>query len=224
MKPLYALVADVRALELMETDTELGLDELEAITNTLEGIRCDIQVKAAGVGAFVLNLEAYAEAAKDASKALSARAKRIQSRADHMREYLRLHMSVAGMKKIEADQFTLTRKANPPSVVIDPDTEVPDEYLQAPDPVIDSIVRAVAALDRSATEDREGFLVITPEELAWIIERHLPPRMPDKKKIADALKAAALVAFEAIKGGQEAPPPILPGCRLEQGERLEIKP
>lgn len=233
MKPLYALVADCRQLEQLETDGELDAATLEAITNTLEGIRCDIQVKATGVGAYILNLEAYAEAAAEAAKALATRSKRISRRADHMREYLRINMAAGAIKKIESEAFTLTRKANPPAVIVEPDAQVPESYLQERDPLIAQVVRGAVELARDveaiietvpAQEIAQDYLLITRDELADVIERYLPPRAPDKKRIAEALKAHAASAAEAIKRGEQPPAPILPGCRLEQGERLEIKP
>ena len=239
MKSLYALVEDCRALELMEADTDLDAETLEAITNTLEGIKCDIQVKAAGVGAYVLNAEAWAVALKEASVKLDARSKRVQRRADHMREYLRVQLAVAGIKKIEAEQFTIARKANPPAVIVEADTELPDEYLKEPDPLIRTIIRAVAEIPRDAAAlieatppvlIAEEYLLVTPAELEEIIARHLPARAADKKKIGEVLKAAVKTHEAAVKAaaGNGEPTPLfvnpIPGCRLEQGERLDIRP
>jgi Siphovirus Gp157 len=239
MKSLYALVADCRALELMEADADLDAETLEAVTNTLEGIKCDIQVKATGVGAYVLNAEAWAIALKEASTKLAARSQRVQRRADHMREYLRVQLAAANIKKVEAEQFTIARKANSPSVVIEPDTELPEQYLREPDPLIASVVNAVKSQqpDVAAIIDStppaliaEEYLLVTPEGLAGIVERLLPARAADKKAIATLLKEALKnheVAKASAVSNKEPEPAFvnpLPGCRLEQGERLEIKP
>ena len=239
MKSLYHLVQDYRQLEEIDTDGELDEHALQAIHDTLEGLQGEIEIKATNVGAFVLNLEAYAEAAAEASKALSARAKRIQRRADVMREYLRTHIAGAGIKKIEGPEFTLARKMNPPAVIIEPGAQLPEEFLQPPDPLIQTIIRGVAEIPRDVASliestppvlIAEEYLLVTPAELAQIIERQLPARAPDKKKVGEALKAAVKAHEAAVKAatGKDEPAPVfvnpLPGCRLEQGERLEIRP
>lgn len=218
---LFTLVEQYRALEQLDIE---ALDE-QALKDTLEGLTGEITIKATNVGAFVLNVEAYAQAAADAAKKLAERAKRMQRRADVMREYLRESMKALNLKKIEGEQFTLTRKANPPAVIIQPDTELAEQYLQPPDPLVSLIVKGVMELPRdieatlsefgahfSSEAEAEQFalqyLLVTPTEMADVIARHLPPRAANKKAIGDALKAKV----------------DIPGCSLDQGERLEIKP
>lgn len=230
MKPLFALVEQYRALEQLDVDGEL---EEEAIRNTLEGLQGEIQVKATNVGAFVLNIEAYAQAAAEAGKELAARAKRYQRRADVMREYLREQLKAAEIKKVEGPQFTLTRKLNPAAVIIEPEAKVGEPYLQAPDPMIDQVVQGVREIARDVVTlldetppqlIAEDYLVVKPQELAALIAKQLPPRAPDKKKIAEAIKVHLALCAQFVGAGKETPPFPLPGCRLEQAERLEIKP
>lgn len=198
MKPLFQLVEQFRSLEQL---SEEDFDE-QTLRDTLEGLQGEIEIKATNVCAHVLNLDAYAVAAKEASKALAARAARIQRRADTIREYVRLQLAASGIKKIDGPEFTIARKLNPPAVVIAPGTEVPEKYLQPQDPMVDLIVKGAM----EASHDEE-YVTLKPSDLADIIARHLPPRQPDKKAIAAALKAK-----------QE-----IPGCSLDQGERLEIR-
>jgi hypothetical protein len=49
-----------------------------------------------------------------------------------------------------------------------------------------------------------------------------PPAYPDKKKIADSLKAYREL-LQALGEGQVAPPSPVPGAWLKQGERLEVR-
>ncbi len=132
---LYELADQYRDLErMLGSDEPLDENALEAITTTLDCIRDDIQVKATNVGAYMLNLDAYAEAAKEASKKLAERAKRIERRADALREYVKMHMEATGILKIDGPQFTLSIKKNPPKVEIAPDAEIPDEFMSPPPP------------------------------------------------------------------------------------------
>ncbi len=168
MSALYQITQQYRELERLDPSEDLPA---EVIRDTLEALGGELEAKATNVARFVLNVEAMAEAVENASKAMKERAARIRRRADAVREYLRMNMQGAGIKKIEAVEFTLTLKKNPPAVVIDDAGQIPSAFMVMPPPP-------------------------PPPE----------PR-PDKKAIADALKAGTGV----------------PGAHIEQAERLEIK-
>lgn len=236
---LYALVGQYQQLQNLDTDGELDATALQAINDTLEGLEGEIEIKATNVGAYMLNIEAYAEAAMDASKQLKLRADRILRRADVMREYLRTQMVAAGMTKIESPQFTITRKKNPAAVIVEPDAKLADEFLTPPDPMIRRIVDATAFVqtDIAKVIDEtppaliaEEYILIKPDDLADVIARCLPGRTADKRAIGDVLKAAHKAHEAAVKlarkGEAEVPVFInpVPGAHLEQGERLEVKP
>lgn len=201
---------------------------LEAIQDTLEALTGEIQIKGTNIAAFTLNTEAWADAAEDAGKKLIERAKRIRKRAEAMREYLRFNMATVGIKKIEGPEFTIARRSNPPKVIVAPDTEIPEAYLQPPHPIVEGILRA--ARDASAEQPGlDGYLILKATQLEEIITERLPKREPDKKKIADAIKAAMAaheaIATAAIARGEAVPIYVapVPGCHTESGERLEIR-
>lgn len=228
---LWAMTEQYRALQHLSSDDELDETALEAIKNTLEGMEGALQEKAVNVAGFMLNLEAWSAAAADAGKKLKVRADRIQRRADVLREYIRTQMKAADMTKVESVELTLTRKANPPAVLIKPDAEIPETFLQPEDPMIDRIIRDVQALGPTIDEGEPYMhtMMVTPAELRDILTCILPPRAPDKKKIGDVLKAATKAHEALVKVAQatEQPAPTfvnpVPGCELVQGERLEIK-
>ena len=146
---------------------ELDFDE-QTIADTLEGLAGDLEAKAINVGMFIRNLEASADAIKEAEKQMADRRKSLEKKADAIKTYLKNNMQACGITKIESPYFALTLKKNPPAVVIDDAGQVPSN------------------------------LYVYPEA---------PEPYPDKKAIADLLKA-----------GEE-----VTGCHLEQAERLEIK-
>lgn len=215
---------------------------LEAIADTLDGLQGEIELKATNVCAFTLNLEAFAAAARDAGKKLIDRAARIEKRAEAMREYVRSRLAAVGIKKVEGPEFTITRKANPPKVLIADGAKVPPEYLAPPDPLVARIAAAVTTRTPSDTADlvlrlnsdeaqefATKYVVITFGELLAAIDSCMPERSPDKKKIAETLKPIYKAHEEALAAAARAsqPTPVrpdpLPGCALEQGERLEIR-
>lgn len=162
---LYQL-ADLYIADLQRL-ADLDLDE-QTITDTLEGLSGDLEIKATNVAAFAKNLEASAEAIKRAEEQMAARRKAIEKRADRIRAYLKENMERTGILKIEAPQFCVAIRKNPPSVHVEAPELVPAEFYKVPPP---------------------------------------PPPSLDKKAVAEALKAGKDV----------------PGCRLEQGTRIEIK-
>lgn len=131
MSALYEIVTQYRALEALDASDDLPQ---EVINDTLEGLTGELTVKATNIAKFVLNLEAMAEAVTNASKAMKLRADRIQRKADSIRDYLRVNMQGAGITKIEATEFVLSLKKNPPSVIIDDESQIPDAFKVTPEP------------------------------------------------------------------------------------------
>jgi hypothetical protein len=128
---LYELVGQYRALEALESSEDIPP---EVIRDTLEGLEGQLQEKATNVGLFIRNLESTAEAIEDAAKKMSARAAIIRSRSQSMQDYLLFNMQASGITKIESPFFTLCVKKNPPTVVIDNEAEIPEDYKVAPPP------------------------------------------------------------------------------------------
>ena len=162
---LYQL-ADLYLADLEQLGN-LDLDE-QTVTDTLEGLSGELEVKATNVAMFARNLEASAEAIKAAEAQMAARRKAIENRAGRIRQYLKENMERTGILKIEGPHFALAIKKNPAAVIVDPAQVIPAEFYNQPPP------------------------------LAPVL---------DKKRVAEALKAGKDV----------------PGCRLEQGTRLDIK-
>lgn len=130
---LYKLADQHRQLEAIGTDEELDENALQAIRDTLEGLEGEIEIKAQSVAAYTLNLEAYAKAAKEASKQLAERARRIERRADALREYMRGQLEALKLTKIDGPEFTVAVRKNPPSVQVAADADLGDEWMVFPD-------------------------------------------------------------------------------------------
>lgn len=131
---LYKLADQHKRLETLGTDEELDETALQAIHDTLEGLEGDLQTKAQSCAAVALNLEAWAKAAKDASKQLAARATRIERRADALRNYMLSALEAAGITKIDGPEFTVAIRKNPRAVQIATDADLGDEWLVFPEP------------------------------------------------------------------------------------------
>lgn len=136
MKPLYALIVQHKHLEQIDPE---DVDE-EVLLKVLQELEGEIAVKAKSVAAYVRNVECFAEAVEDAAKKMQARANKLNARAAKVREYLLQQMLQLGTDEISSPEFTIKIKKNPPSVVIDDETKIPQKYKHTPpppDPVID---------------------------------------------------------------------------------------
>jgi hypothetical protein len=165
MAHLYEIVRHRAEFERL---AESGEVDPQTVLDTLESLDGDLNSKAVAVAMFSRNLEATADAVREAGKAMLARADRIEKRAESIRNYLLFNMEFAQVTKIECPFFVISIKRNPPAVVIDDEKAIPDRYKVTPEP---------------------------------------PAPRPDKAAIREALKC-----------GDE-----VPGARLVQSDRLEIK-
>jgi hypothetical protein len=165
MTHLYEIVRHRAEFERLAEQGEL---DPQMIADTLESLDGQLEEKAVTIAQFTRNLDATAEAVREAGKAMLERAARIEKRAESIRNYLLFQLEFAGVSKIECPWFVVRVKRNPPAVVIDDEHSLPPMYLTQPEP---------------------------------------PAPRPDKVKIRDDLKAGLEV----------------PGARLVQSDRLEIK-
>lgn len=130
MKPLYQLVTQHRALEVLDAEE---VDE-QTLADTLEALEGEIEIKARSCAAHIQNLDAFAEMVKDASKKLAERAARIERKSDWLRSYLLHQMRGAGLTKIKAPEFTVSIRKNPAAVLIAEHASIPAEYMVQPEP------------------------------------------------------------------------------------------
>lgn len=159
-------IADLYLQDLHKL-ADLELDE-QTLSDTLESLGGELEVKATNVAAFAMNLEASAKAIKEAETKMALRRKAIEKRSERLKAYLKENLERCGIHRIEGPHFLIAIKKNPPAVAVEAPELVPPKFMRIPPP---------------------------------------PPAEIDKKAIADALKS-----------GED-----VPGCRLEQGTRLEIK-
>lgn len=112
---------------------EMDLDD-QCFNDTLESLSGELEVKATNVAMFVRNLEANAELIKQAEEQMANRRKAIEKRADRIRQYLLENMTRTGINKIECPFFKIAVRENPESVVIEPDADLPAEFMRQPEP------------------------------------------------------------------------------------------
>jgi hypothetical protein len=128
---LYAIAQEHRAMVERLMDTQ---DDAQTIADTIEAESYPLEVKAQNVAYAIKNLDATAAAIKSAEAEMAARRKAIEKRVEHLREYTKTCMEVAGVTKIECPHFALTIKKNPAAVDVFEPSLIPVEFMKQPEP------------------------------------------------------------------------------------------
>ena len=124
---LYELSSTyLEALEVL-TDPEADLP-IEAVNDTLEGLSGGLEDKAVNVAKFLRNMEATAQAIKDAEAKMAKRRKSLENRVTWMKSYLKGSMEHTGITKIECPYFKIAIQSNPASVSILNEESIPADY------------------------------------------------------------------------------------------------
>lgn len=150
---LYVLADEY--MEAARVLAELDMDE-QTVADTLEGLSGSLETKALNVACFVRNLEATAEAIKNAEAQMSARRRAIERRAERIREYLKAQMERCAIFKIEAPYFTIAIRQNPSAVHVEAPELVPQEFMKTPPPPEPAIDKKAVAEALKAGKDVPG--------------------------------------------------------------------
>jgi hypothetical protein len=123
---LYHMATEYQVALVALSDPELPED---VVADTLEALEGELIHKGQAVAAFALNLDAEVDAIKAVEKRISDRRKALESRATHMRNYLKMNMERCGISEIKAidGSFTAKLTAGRESVVIDDESLIPDD-------------------------------------------------------------------------------------------------
>lgn len=131
MTSLYEIAASYRADAARLADLDLPA---EVVTDTLDAMSGELEVKAQNVVMYARNLQATAAAIKDAEEQMAKRRKAIESRAKHLLEYVQGCMETAEVQRIECPHFQLAIQAKPPSVDVYEPGLIPAQYMTQPEP------------------------------------------------------------------------------------------
>jgi len=153
---LYNIAQEHRALVERLMDTQ---DDEQAIADTIEAESYPLELKAQNVAYAIKNLEATAEAIKNAEKEMADRRKAIEKRAANLREYVHTCMEIAGMQKIECPHFALTIKKNPAAVEIFEPSLIPASFMRQPEPPPPAVDKKAIAEAIKAGQEVPGALL-----------------------------------------------------------------
>lgn len=132
---LYQITNDYMQLMQMMEDPEM---DPQTLSDTMEGIEGELEVKAESYAKVMKNLEADVVGIKAEIDRLSERKKTIENNIKKMKETLQFAMETTGKTKFKTELFSFGIRKNAPAVVMDePYIEnVPERFLKYSDPTI----------------------------------------------------------------------------------------
>ena len=163
MASLYDISAQYRADAARLADLDLPA---EVVTDTLDAMSGELEVKAQNVVMFARDLQATAAAIKDAEEAMAKRRKALENRARHLLEYVQGCMETAQVQRIECPHFRLAIQAKPPSVDVYEPGLLPTQYLRTPEPPAPAPDKAAISAAIKAGQDVPGARLLHGTRLA----------------------------------------------------------
>jgi phage host-nuclease inhibitor protein Gam len=124
---LYKLTGEMlRAIQIYQ-DAETD-QELENAERTLTALEIPFQEKAISVAYHILNTDADIVAIESELERLTALKNRAKKHNEWVRRYLQIAMEQTNTEEIKTATIKLKIQNNPPSVVIDDESLIPDSY------------------------------------------------------------------------------------------------
>ena len=110
---------------------DLALDDtmdLQALEEGLQAIEGELSDKVANGIGLIQSLKAMTEAMKAEEKRISNRRKVIEKKTENVKDWYQRNLEAMGKTKVETPRGTMSVQKNPPSLVIDDETKIPDAY------------------------------------------------------------------------------------------------
>jgi len=146
MATLYELTGQMQALLALMEDPDV---DPQIVEDSLEAISGEIEVKADGYARVMAELEARKAAVKAEKDRLAALESSLGKNIDRMKESLKTSMIATGKTKFKTDLFSFSVQKNPPKVVIDDPSRIPEGFLIPQPPKVDtaSIKESLKSVD-----------------------------------------------------------------------------
>ena len=129
MPTMYELTADYKTVLDMMYDTEI---DPQTITDTLESITAEIEIKAENTAIIINELSAEAAKIKAEEQRLNARRKVYENRVSNLKQGLFDAMKLTGKTKFKTDlfSFNIAKNGGKIPVIVDVDcSELPDDLV-----------------------------------------------------------------------------------------------
>lgn len=127
---LYEITSQYNQLQaLLDTALDEDADMAEAVQNTMEGLKDDLEGAASDIVKTILQLEANEKMLKSEEARLQMRRKRQEAGKNAVRTSLRDIMDASGISKISTILKNISLTKGRVTMSIDNESEIPDEYI-----------------------------------------------------------------------------------------------
>lgn len=130
------LAVEMKKLQALAEDGELTLD---MIKDTLEGLEGMLGDKIDATMSVVRGFEGQASVCDSESKRLATRKKSWDNQANLLRKYILECLITSGSDTIKTDLNTFTARKGSPSLVVDDEELLPDEYVESSTEIISKV-------------------------------------------------------------------------------------
>lgn len=139
---LYELTENYNRVLDLANDPDI---DPQVLTDTLEAIEGAIEHKAENIAKLIKCIDADVNALKEEEQRLASKRKALENRKSSIKQYLEMQLSKAGLKKIKGKIFTVALQDSPPSVFVEDESMIPEQYWIPQNPVLDkkSILQAL---------------------------------------------------------------------------------
>lgn len=145
---------------------EEGFDpETGELSPELATALAEFEGKGAAVTAYILNLDAEADAVKSAIQRLTNRKRALESRSEWLRDYLKRNMATTGIKRIDAIDGTFSARlevGRDEAVEIDDGVKLPDDLCRVK---IEADKTKIKAAIKSGQPVPEGIRLVRRDRL-----------------------------------------------------------
>lgn len=123
-------------LELLEMAEEKDLDQ-KTINDTMEAVELEFEEKADGYAKVIKTLEGNVDLLDKEINRLTERKKTVKSNIASIKKNLENAMIVTGKRKFKTLLFNFGIQKNPAALIIDDESQIPQEYLVPQEPTVD---------------------------------------------------------------------------------------
>lgn len=209
------LTAEAKAVAILIDN----LRQMNLLTDENLAIAIESETSLREVVEKLLDDEHEAEADVDKMKKriedLQTRKKMYEERKGAIRAIIAVALGQSGTKSLRTAFGTITLKIGAPELIITNEAEVPVEYFEQPDPVIDK--KALGAAVRNNESKRTESLAAVEE--AFAVERSLLSEIPDEEERAEALAMKETLERAAVQEIWKRFPAV-PGATLGESKTV----
>ncbi|MFQ9546396.1 MAG: siphovirus Gp157 family protein, partial [Clostridium sp.] len=125
MMKLYELTQNYLNLQELLENPEIPAEMIETALNEVGG---QIEDKAENIAKLIKTLEADVSGFKAEEKRLADRRKSLENRVTGLKNYIDNSMKVTGKNKFKGQLFSFSIQKNPPSLNVEDEKLIPEEY------------------------------------------------------------------------------------------------